>query len=76
MTCVSSEDSNQPGDTPSLISLRCLPEEILGPWLPTERKANTRVFAERTCHVVGFVMRRLKWFWTFVKQVYVAIVER
>ena len=31
MNCVHSKDSDQPGDPPSLISLRCLLEENLGP---------------------------------------------
>ena len=50
-------------------SLRCSHEETLGPQLPIERTAKTdqtgwvprliRVFAGRTDHFVGFVMRRL-----------------
>ena len=31
MTCAPSEDPDKPGHLPSLISLRCLPEEGLGP---------------------------------------------
>ena len=31
MTCAPSEDSDQPGHPPSLISLRCPQEESLGP---------------------------------------------
>ena len=34
MTSVPSEDSDQPGHPPSLISLRCPHEETLGPQLP------------------------------------------
>ena len=30
--CASSEDSDQPGHPPSLISIRCRPQETLGPW--------------------------------------------
>ena len=33
---VFSEDSHQPADPSSLISLRCSPADGLGPWLPTE----------------------------------------
>ena len=50
-------------------SLRCPHEESLGPLLYFKRTAKTdqtgrmprliRVFAGRTCHFVGFVMRRL-----------------
>ena len=36
-----SEDSDQPGYLPSLTSLHCLPEENLGPWLPTKCQAET-----------------------------------
>ena len=31
MACAPSDDSDQPGHPPSLISLHCLPEESLGP---------------------------------------------
>ena len=34
MTSAPSEDSDQPGRPPSLISLRCPHEETLGPQLP------------------------------------------
>ena len=34
--CAPSEDSDQPGHPPSLISLRCPHEKSLGPLLPTE----------------------------------------
>ena len=40
MTYVSSEDSDQPGHPPNLISLRCLPEERLGLYLPRKRSTN------------------------------------
>ena len=39
MTCVPSKDSDQPGHSPSLISLLCPHEETLGAKLPTERTA-------------------------------------
>ena len=63
MICAPSEDSDQPGFTPSLISLRCL--QTLDPLLSLERTAKTdqigqmprliRLFAGRTsfcwfCH--------------------------
>ena len=41
--CAPSEDSDQPGHPPSLISLRCPREECLGPWLPSERTAKTLI---------------------------------
>ena len=67
MACAPSEDSDQPGHLPSLISLRCLHEESLGLSYPlsAQRRLTGRmprligVFAGRTCHFVGFVMRRL-----------------
>ena len=43
MTCAPSEDSDQPGHPPSLISLHCLHEEAVGPWLPIERLAKTLI---------------------------------
>ena len=36
ITCAPSQDSDQPGHPPCLISLRCPHEESLGPWLPFE----------------------------------------
>ena len=70
--CGSSEDSDQPGHLPSLISLRCPHEETLSPQLPIERTAKTDqtgrmprlilVFAGCTlilcwfCHVVAHLM--------------------
>ena len=36
-TCAPSEDADQPGHPPSLMSRRCPHEEALGPWLPIER---------------------------------------
>ena len=41
MTCAPSEDSDQPGHPPSLISIRCPPKESLGPKLYIERTAKT-----------------------------------
>ena len=41
MACAPSEDSDQPGHLPSLISLRCPHEESWGPLLPIERTAKT-----------------------------------
>ena len=41
--CAPSEDSDQPGHLPSLISLRCPHEETLGPQLPTECTAKTLI---------------------------------
>ena len=40
-----SEDSDQPGHPPSLISLRCPHEESLGPYtcIPTERTVKTLI---------------------------------
>ena len=56
-------------------SLPCPHEESLGPQLPIKRTAKTdqtgrmprliRVFAWRTCHFVGFVMRRLTYFQSY-----------
>ena len=43
MICAPSEDSDQPGHPPSLISLRCPHEETLGPQLPIEHTAKTPV---------------------------------
>ena len=43
MICAPSEDSDQPGHPPSLISLRCPHEETLGAQLPTERTAKTLI---------------------------------
>ena len=43
MTCVPSEDSDQPGHQPSLISLRSPHEETFGPWLPIEHTAKTLI---------------------------------
>ena len=71
MTRALSEDSDQPGHPPSLISLRCPHEEILCPQLLIERTTKTDqtgrmsrlvwFFAGRTCHFVGFIVRRLKY---------------
>ena len=57
MVCASSEDSDQPGHLPSLISLCCLHEERS---LATH-KAHSEDSDQtgRTCHFVGFVMMRL-----------------
>ena len=41
--CAPSEDSDQPGHPPSLISLRCPHEESSGPELPIERTAKTLI---------------------------------
>ena len=43
MICVPSKDSDQPGHLPSLISLRCLHEETLGPWLSLECTVKTLI---------------------------------
>ena len=69
MTCVSSEDSDQPVRPTTRIRLHCLLEEALGPQLVIERTAKTDqtvqmprltwVFAGCTDHSVAFVMRRL-----------------
>ena len=65
MTFAHSEDSDQPGHLPSLISLRCPHEETLDPQLPTDQTGWMPrliwVFAGHTDHFVGFVMRQLKW---------------
>ena len=41
--CAPSEDSDQPGHPPSLLSLRCPHEQRLGPYLPIERTAKTLI---------------------------------
>ena len=43
ITSAPSEDSDQPGHLPSLISLHCLHEEALGPKLSFERTAKTLI---------------------------------
>ena len=43
MACVPSEDSDQPGHPPSLISLCCPHEETLGAQLPIEHTAKTLI---------------------------------
>ena len=43
MACAPSEDSDQPGYPPSLISLRCPHEESLGPELPFEYTVKTLI---------------------------------
>ena len=53
VACAPSEDSDQPRHPPSLISLQRMPRLI---W----------VFAGRTCHFVGFVMRWLIFFFSNV----------
>ena len=68
MACAPSEDLDQPGHSPSLISLRCPHEENLGPSLPIERTANTLIrlgdakadlsLRWAQSNFVGFVMRR------------------
>ena len=73
MACGPSEDSDQPGHPPSLISFRCPHEENFGSNLPIERTSKTLirlgacrgwtlVFAGRKDHFVDFVMRRLIYF--------------
>ena len=43
MTFALSEDSDQLGHPPSLISLRCRHENTLGPWLPIEHTAKALI---------------------------------
>ena len=43
MTRAPSENSDQPGRPPSLSSLRCSPEEGLGPYLPIKRTEKTLI---------------------------------
>ena len=43
MSCVASEDSAQPVQPGSLISLHCPHEEALGPWLSIKRLVKTPV---------------------------------
>ena len=43
MTFAPSKDSDQPGHPPNLISLRCPPEETLGPQLSIKRTAKTLI---------------------------------
>ena len=70
MTCAPSKDSDQPGHSPSLISLRCA---LIGKprtqcfFVRTAKTDQTGrmprliwVFSDRTGHFVGFVMRFLK----------------
>ena len=60
MTCAPSEDSDQPGHPPSLISLPCLHEADSEDSDQTGRMPRLIwVFPGPTCHFVGFVMRRL-----------------
>ena len=75
--CAPSEDSDQPGLLPSLIrvvwsesslSAWRKPGSLATHWAHSEDSDQTGrmprliwVFAGRTCHFVGFVMRRLKW---------------
>ena len=76
MTCAPSEDSDQLGHPPSLISLRCPLEETVGPYLPIKRTVKTdqtgwmprliRVFAGCTCYFVGFGMRQPIWFVIYI----------
>ena len=74
MTCAPSEDSDQPGHPPSLISLRCPHKETLGLWLSIKHTANALIrlgecpgWSESllgtlcgTCHCVGCIMFRFK----------------
>ena len=73
MTCGPSEDSDPPGHPSSLIRLfavRLKKHWALDyPWAQNEDIDQTGrlprliwVFAARTCHFVGFVMRRLSWY--------------
>ena len=70
MACAPSEDADQPGHPPSLI--RVFAVRSMGNWGPNVSSCRQRrphqtgrmlrliwVFAGRTCHFVGFVMRRL-----------------
>ena len=69
---VLSKKSDQLGHLSSLISLCCLHEERLGPYLPLQHPAKTDqtgwmpqliwVFAGRTSHFVSFVMQQLTCF--------------
>ena len=70
MACATSEDSDQPGHPPSLIrvfAVRMKKASVLSYPLNAQRRlwsdwADAQadlVFAGRTCHFVGFVMRRL-----------------
>ena len=71
MACVPSEDSDQPGHPPSLISLRCEDAQAdlsLRCALNADSEDSDQtgrmsrliwVFDGRTCHFVGFVMRQL-----------------
>ena len=43
MTCVPSKDSGHPGHPPSPISIRCLPEEGLGPYILIRCAAKTLI---------------------------------
>ena len=69
MACAPSEDSDQPGRLPSLISLHCRHEETLGPQLPIESTAKTDQTGRMSrlsesvlgaLHFVGFIMLRLR----------------
>ena len=62
-----SEDSDQPGHVPSLISIRCLHEETMEPKLPTDTECTAKidqavrmrrlifVLAGRICHFAGLL---------------------
>ena len=65
MTCAPSEDSDQRGHPPSLISLRCPHEETLGPQLPNERLR--RLWSDWADAQAGLSLRwahrSFCWFW-------------
>ena len=80
MTCTPSEDLDQPGHMPSLISLHCRHKKELNPRLPTEGQAKTLIrhwvaaqadFILRWVHMsfcrfyLGFIMLHLKLFLFF-----------
>ena len=69
--CVPNKDLDEPGHLPSLISLHCLPEEGLGPWLPKKHTAKTDqtgqmprliwVFIGSSCYSPALKMLGLYW---------------
>ena len=75
MICAPSEDSDQPWHPPSLISLRCLHEETLGPQLPIERTAKILIRLGGWfcwfCHEVAQVL--MFWFIFTLDQLFIVM---
>ena len=56
MASAPSEDSDQPGHPPSLLSLRCLHDESLCPQLPIERTAQANAQADLSSLVAHAIL--------------------